>query len=110
MCSPTPYLVSGSPAKQPDSDMGYTLALEPTANASQIITGTVSMYPVPDATGAPTASGSQFFISFAAIPENTTPLNIFGKVTEGLDVVVKLAIGDIIQGHNQREVGMGVRD
>jgi len=94
---PDAYLVTGSPAKQPSSDVGYAIELEPTANASQIVTGTVSMYPVGDAaTGAPMASGSQFFISFVVIPDNTTPLNIFGKVSEGMDVVTKLAIDDII--------------
>ena len=64
------YLVAGSPAKRPDSDVGYVLALEPTAAASKVVTGTVSMYPVQDpATGNPLASGSQFFISFMETPE-----------------------------------------
>ena len=40
------YLVAGSPIKRPDSDVGYTLPVEPAATASQVVTGTVSMYPV----------------------------------------------------------------
>ena len=92
------YLVTGSPAKRPDSDVGYTLALEPTANASKVVTGTVSMYPIQDpATGNPLASGSQFFISFVESPEDGVPLNIFGKVSEGMEIVTKLAIDDIIK-------------
>ena len=92
------YLVAGSPIKRPDSDVGYTLAVEPTAAASQVVTGTVSMYPLPDpATGEPLASGSQFFISFVETPQDGVPLNIFGKVIEGMDVVTKLAIDDIIK-------------
>lgn len=94
---PETYLVLGSPASQPASDVGYALELEPTANTSQVITGTVSLYPVPDAIGNVVASGSQFFIAFAPIPDSTTPLNIFGVVTEGMDVAQQLAIGDIIK-------------
>jgi cyclophilin family peptidyl-prolyl cis-trans isomerase len=92
------YLIAGSPMKRPDSDVGYTLALEPTANASKVVTGTVSMYPIQDpATGNPLASGSQFFISFMETPEGSVPLNVFGKVIEGMEVATKLAIDDIIK-------------
>ena len=92
------YLVVGSPIKRPDSDVGYTLALEPTANASKVVTGTVSMYPIQDpATGLPLASGSQFFISFMETPDDGVPLNIFGKVIEGMEVATKLAVDDIIK-------------
>ena len=66
--------------------------------ASQVVTGTVSMYPVQDpATGEPKASGSQFFISFVQTPEGGVPLNVFGKVIEGMEIVTKLAIDDIIK-------------
>ncbi len=91
------YLVTGSPASQPSSDVGYALPLEPTANARQVVTGTVSMYPVSGPTGEIVASGSQFFISFKAMPDNTTPLNIFGEVIEGMDVALNLVFGDIIE-------------
>ena len=92
------YLVTGSPNKRPDSDAGYTLPAETGVTASQVVTGTVSMYPVQDpATGEPKASGSQFFISFVQTPEGGVPLNVFGKVIEGMEVVTKLAIDDIIK-------------
>ena len=94
---PAAYMVTGSPAKRPDSDVGYALPLEPSANINPVIVGMVSMYPVQDpATGNPLASGSQFFISFAQMPEGTTPLNIFGKVIDGMQVATKLAFADII--------------
>jgi cyclophilin family peptidyl-prolyl cis-trans isomerase len=92
------YLVTGSPIKRPDSDVGYTLPAESGVTASQVVTGTVSMYPVQDpATGEPKASGSQFFISFVQTPDGGVPLNVFGKVIEGMEVVTKLAIDDIIK-------------
>ena len=92
------YLVTGSPIKRPDSDVGYTLPAEAGVTASQVVTGTVSMYPVQDpATGEPKASGSQFFISFVQTPDGGVPLNVFGKVIEGMEVVTKLAIDDIIK-------------
>jgi peptidyl-prolyl cis-trans isomerase B (cyclophilin B) len=92
------FAVTGSPAKRPDSDVGYTLAVEPTAAASQVVTGTLAMYPLPDpATGQPLASGSQFLIASNAFPDSGTPFNVFGKVVEGLDIVAKLAIDDIIK-------------
>ncbi len=91
------FALSGSPAKQPSSDVGYTLELEPTANASQVVTGTIAMYPVRDATtGEFKASGSQFLIALTALPGGTTPLNTFGTVSEGMDVVKKLVIDDLI--------------
>ncbi len=49
------------------------------------------MYPVQTSTGALKASGSQFFISFMTLPQSSTPLDIFGTVTEGMDVVLQLA-------------------
>ncbi len=90
------YMVTGSPASQPASDVGYVLELEPLANASEIITGTVSMYPLGDEAGNVVASGSQFFISFMYMEGNMTPLNIFGSVSSGMDVAEQLAIGDFI--------------
>jgi cyclophilin family peptidyl-prolyl cis-trans isomerase len=90
------YLIIGSPAGRPDSDVGYSLEIETPAAAQEVVTGTVAMYPVPDSTGALKASGSQFFISFMAMPESATPLDIFGTVTEGMDIVLQLGTGDLV--------------
>lgn len=96
---PGTYFIIGSPASQPASDIGYTLALEPLASISEVVTGTISMYPVPDSAGDIAASGSQFFISFIsmAADENRTPLNVFGVVSSGMDIAEQLAIGDNIK-------------
>lgn len=83
------YAVFGSPRAMPDSDVGYSLPIEG-VGATTIVTGTVAMYPVADAIGNPVASGSQFFISFMAVPEGAMPMNILGTVTEGLDVAQQL--------------------
>ena len=42
-------------------------------------------------------SGSQFLITSTAFPDTGTPFNVFGKVIEGMEVVTKLAIDDIIK-------------
>jgi cyclophilin family peptidyl-prolyl cis-trans isomerase len=95
---PSSYMVSGSPAKQPGSDVGYTFPLEETAAASDIVTGTLSMWAVADpVSGAPVASGSQFLIWQILVPQNPGYFNSFGKVVEGMDVVSELAIDDIIK-------------
>jgi cyclophilin family peptidyl-prolyl cis-trans isomerase len=92
------YAVLGSPKAQPGSDVGYALALEPSASASPVITGTVTMYPsAASASSEPKASGSQFFISFVQPPSSTAPLNSFGKVTSGLDILKELKKGDVIE-------------
>jgi len=91
------YAVMGSPAAQPDSDVGYALEPEVLPEGSGIVTGTVSLYPVYDQlSGVIRASGSQFFISFALAPEADTPLSVIGQVTLGMDVATRLEMGDII--------------
>jgi cyclophilin family peptidyl-prolyl cis-trans isomerase len=94
---PDSYAVFGSPNSQPDSDIGYALDLEHSANASPVITGTVSMYPVSDRTsGGVKASGSQFFVSFVQAPNSDTPLNSFGQVTSGMEILKELKAGDVV--------------
>ncbi len=94
---PDLYLVTGSPANRPDSDVGYGLEPEVGPQGSPVITGTVALYPTFDqVTGDVLASGSQFFISFAAVEENETPLSILGKVTSGLEIAAKLTMSDTL--------------
>jgi cyclophilin family peptidyl-prolyl cis-trans isomerase len=95
---PDSYAVFGSPKSQPDSDIGYALNLETTASASPVMTGTVSMYPVAtQGSGDVKASGSQFFVSFVQAPASDTPLNSFGKVTSGLELLKELKAGDVVE-------------
>jgi cyclophilin family peptidyl-prolyl cis-trans isomerase len=94
---PALYVVSGSPASRPDSDVGYALEPEIAADGPKVITGTVAMYPSFDQlTGDVRASGSQFFISFTEVPENETPLSLLGKVISGLDIASKLTVSDTL--------------
>jgi cyclophilin family peptidyl-prolyl cis-trans isomerase len=98
---PSTYIVLGSPASQPGSDVGYLLDSEGAANgavgATTVVTGTVAMYPIPVSESEVKASGSQFFLSLTALPPGNTPLSIFGIVSAGQDVMAQLAVGDIIK-------------
>jgi cyclophilin family peptidyl-prolyl cis-trans isomerase len=97
--APGTFVIMGSPKSSPESDAGYTLPLEygdqvtstiTGTKANQIVTGTLAMYPLPDAQGNPVASGSSFYISFTAVQEGATPMNVLGKVVSGMDVAEKL--------------------
>ncbi len=48
------------------------------------------------ANAGPNTNGSQFFIMLADNPTLPKSYSIFGKVTAGLDVVHKIAVGDMI--------------
>jgi cyclophilin family peptidyl-prolyl cis-trans isomerase len=95
------YAVFGSPKAGPTSDVGYALDLEgPSSDGtnSTVITGTVAMYPVQDqVTGQMKASGSQFFVSFIQTPDIGTPLNAFGTVSSGMDVLKELKAEDVVE-------------
>jgi cyclophilin family peptidyl-prolyl cis-trans isomerase len=94
---PELYMVSGSPASSPESDIGYALKPEGTLEESTIITGTVAMYPSFDqVTGEVKASGSQFFISLIAVADNQTPLSVLGQVISGLSIVTTLTMSDTL--------------
>jgi cyclophilin family peptidyl-prolyl cis-trans isomerase len=43
------------------------------------------------------SSGSQFYITLAATPFLDETYTVFGQVTKGIDVVKKIAMGDVIQ-------------
>ncbi len=70
---------------------GYKIKCETHLNTHQHVAGTLSMAHAGKDTG-----GSQFFIVLSE--QNTRHLNgvhtVFGKVTEGLDVIFQLAKGD----------------
>lgn len=91
------YVIMGSPNLRPDSDVGYTLEPEPQLSVTELMTGTVSLYPFLDqASGQMRASGSQFFIFLTAVPSPDVPLSIMGKVVKGLEIAGKLQTGDPI--------------
>ncbi len=93
---PTQYVILGSPNKQPDSDVGYAMEIEESAD-TPVITGTLSAYPVFDpATGDARASGSLVFIAFSDMGASDVPLNSFGTVTSGIDIARSLTDTDLI--------------
>ena len=69
---------------------GYTFDDE--FNEHPIVRGTLAM-----ANAGPNTNGSQFFITHVATPWLDGKHTVFGKVVDGLDVVDKVAQGDVIQ-------------
>ena len=45
----------------------------------------------------PDSAGSQFFITLGPAPNLDGSYAAFGRVTEGMDVVQQIAIGDVIE-------------
>ncbi len=76
----------GDPAGNGTGGPGYTFADEPVTRS--YTRGIVAM-----ANSGPNTNGSQFFIMLADTPL-PPQYTIFGEVTEGMEVVDKLAIGD----------------
>lgn len=76
---------------------GYDIPDEFAPGLAHTDSGTFSM-----ANSGPNTGGSQFFITLAATPWLDGKHAIFGKVTEGLDVV--LAIGKLKTGAGDRPV------
>lgn len=70
---------------------GYTIADEFGAGLQHDSEGIVSM-----ANAGPNSGGSQFFITYEATPWLDGKHAIFGKVTQGMDVLRKITVGDKI--------------
>lgn len=81
----------GDPTGTGSGGPGYTLPDE--FNATKHITGTLAMA----STGAPNSAGSQFYIVKTVTSWLDNKYTVFGQTIEGMDVVNKLAVGDVIQ-------------
>ena len=80
----------GDPLGNGTGGPGYSFADE--AITKEYLKGTVAM-----ANAGPNTNGSQFFILLADHPELPKNYTIFGQVIAGMDIVEKIAVGDIIQ-------------
>lgn len=75
----------GSPDGSPSGGPGYTIPAE--FNKRMHVEGTVAMARAAD----PNSAGSQFYICLREIPQLDGRYTVFGQVTEGMDVVRKIA-------------------
>ena len=87
----------GDPKSKTDDPMvgtggpGYYLKAE--FNSRPHVDGTVAMARSQD----PDSAGSQFYITMGAQPFLDGQYTVFGQVTEGLDVVYQIAVGDVME-------------
>ncbi len=84
-------VLTGSPAGNPESDVGYTL---PNEAGSATTRGAVGYWLRPDVFKS---SGSQVFILLDDIPGWETDFTVFGYVTRGMEVVDALTLEDAIE-------------
>ena len=80
----------GDPAGNGSGGPGYRLKAE--FNATKHVAGILSMARTSD----PNSAGSQFFIMLGASSHLDNQYTVFGKVTEGLDVVMKIRASDVM--------------
>ncbi len=98
--APGTVLIAGSPTNESDGGPGYRIRSETADNKLKHGKGTITMLLERDpATGnpVPDSAGSQFMLCLQDIPAWDGLYTPFGKVTEGLDVLDKLAQGDKIE-------------
>lgn len=81
----------GDPKGNGTGGPGYTIKDE--VNSRKHLTGTLAMAK----TAAPNSAGSQFYITLAPQPALDRDYTVFGQVMEGMDVVMKIKIGDVMK-------------
>jgi cyclophilin family peptidyl-prolyl cis-trans isomerase/HEAT repeat protein len=86
----------GDPRGDGEGSPGYTIRDE--LNQRPYLRGTVGMALDWEDTG-----GSQFFITHSPQPHLDARYTVFGHVVEGMDVVDRLVIGDIVRGVRIRD-------
>ena len=80
----------GDPNGNGTGGPGYNIAAE--FNEHKHLTGTVAMARSQDINSA----GSQFYVALAPQPFLDGKYTVFGQVTKGMDVVEKIAVGDVM--------------
>ena len=81
----------GDPTGTGTGGPGYTVPLE--ASKESFARGVVGMARSQD----PNSAGSQWFVTLDDAPHLNGQYTVFGRVTEGMDVVDRLQIGDAIE-------------
>jgi cyclophilin family peptidyl-prolyl cis-trans isomerase len=87
---PEQFVLTGSPAGQPTSDVGYTLPAETTRPN---VTGSVGFWYRDDRAAS---SGSQVYLLLADAPTMDGRFGVFGGITEGLEIAQQLTMEDHI--------------
>jgi cyclophilin family peptidyl-prolyl cis-trans isomerase len=85
---PEKFLLTGSPAGDPGSDVGYAL---PEEGELPNVRGAVGYWYRPDQVGA---SGSQFYILLDDVAELDARHTVFGSIVTGLDAAGQLTVED----------------
>lgn len=80
----------GDPNGNGSGGPGYSIKAE--FNSNKHVTGTVAMARAQD----PDSAGSQFYICLAPAPFLDNQYTVFGQVIEGMDVVMQLRAGDVM--------------
>jgi len=86
-----PLSKDGDPNNDGQGGPGYTIKAE--FNDLHHAEGTVAMARSDD----PDSAGSQFYICLGTLPDLDGKYTIFGRVTEGMDVVKSIQVGDIMK-------------
>ena len=81
----------GDPLGNGSGGPGYTIEAE--FNSKPHVKGTVAMARAAD----PDSAGSQFYIALDRLPTLDRNYTVFGQVVEGMDVVDKIAVGDVMK-------------
>ncbi|GEL76111.1 peptidylprolyl isomerase [Tenuibacillus multivorans] len=89
---PNFVIQGGCPNGDGTGGPGYTIKCETEGNPKKHERGSLSMAHAGKDTG-----GSQFFICFEPQPHLDGVHTVFGKVTEGIDVVDRVRMGDVME-------------
>lgn len=83
----------GDPAGNGSGQSDKTIKLEVSPKLKHDAAGVVAMARRPD----PDSASCQFYITLDATPSLDMQYAVFGRVTEGLDVVKKIEVGDVMK-------------
>jgi cyclophilin family peptidyl-prolyl cis-trans isomerase len=81
----------GDPSGNGTGGPGYSLPAE--FNATKHLTGTLAMA----RSQSPDSAGSQFYVTLAPQPGLDNSYTVFGQIITGMDVALRIAIGDVMR-------------